>query len=295
MDPKVVIVFVFVVALLALLIGALRTPPEDLREQLAKGAHLRRDRTYSGLARKMRRAGFREIGPGALMVIVGLIAAFLVVLVLLFFRSSPWLLIPAVIAPPVILNLYLSGKERSYLRRCLNEMVPFMRKIEAQVRAGQNVQVAFANAVTDTPLYADILSEQVRSLQLNRPFVDVLHDTLEPLPLRAWYQLIQQIEMYATVGGQLEEILSDSANQLNTLLRLQAEIRADYSRIERQQYALLVIAVISVLGLWSAGMMSTLMSSTIGWVIIGAALAVMAAGVLFGRRQVKDIERRLDF
>jgi len=290
-----VIIFIFVVALLALLIGALRTPPEDLREQLAKGAHLRRDRTYSGLARKMRRAGFREIGPGALMLIVGLIAAFLVVLVLLFFRSNIWLLVPAVIAPPILLNLYLSGKERSYLRRCLNEMVPFMRKIEAQVRAGQNVQVAFANAVAETPLYADILSEQMRSLQLNRPFIEVLHDTLPALPLRAWYQLIQQIEMYSTVGGQLEEILADSASQLNTLLRLQAEIRADYSRIERQQYALLVIAVISVLGLWSAGMMASLMSSTIGWVIIGAALAVMAGGVLFGRRQVKDIERRLDF
>lgn len=295
MDSIAVIVFVFVVGLLALLIGALRTPPEDLRASLAQGAHLRRDKTYSGLSRKMRRAGFREIGPGALMLIMGLSAAFLVVLVLLFFRSTPWLVVPAVLAPPVFMNLYLSGKERSYLRRCLNEMVPFMRKIEAQVRAGQNVQVAFANAVTETPLYADVLSEPMQGLQLNRPFIEVLHETLEPLPLRAWYQLIQQIEMYSTVGGQLEDILSDSANQLNTLLRLQAEIRADYSRIERQQYALIVIAAIAVLGLFVSGLMTALLSSAIGWIFIGAAAACMAGGVLFGRRQVKDIERRLEF
>lgn len=249
---------------------------------------------YERLQVRLRRAGMSETTPGVFL--AGIVVPTAGVWILLFlWTGNPLngiILLPIAVAAGFI---FLTLRERSFMRRLSLEMVPFLRRLEAQVRAGRNIQQAFIDAVGDSVLIRQRLEAELLALKLNRPFGEVLRDCQQRIPLRSWSQFIRQIELYHAAGGDIVDLLADTVHQINTLLQLQAELRSEYSKIAKQQYILLFIAIAAFPALAAAGFLGQLTSSVIGLVALAAAIACMAAGVLYGQRQVKDIERKLDF
>lgn len=284
--------FLFAIGALLIFLGIVGRGPAD-RDAFAP-ARARRDSLYLRLERRLRLAGMRETAPGFFVACLAATAA--VAYGAVFFWTGSFraglIFIPLV---AVGFFVYLEVRQRSYVRRTTQEMVPFLRKIEANVSAGRSAERSFEDAVNETRLIRQALAQSVLELRLNRPFVDVLRESVRMLPLRSWQQFVNQMELHQQAGGNLAAIISDSVAQINTLLQLQAELRADYSRFSKQQYILLVISIAVFPLLAAAGLLPQLVDTLFGLVALVCGVLLMIAGFAYARLQLKDIDRRLDF
>lgn len=254
----------------------------------------RRDSLYQRLEHRLRRAGMRNVMPGFFVLVVFALCA------LVFGIGFLWTGNPLVglASLPVVLvgvYLYLSMRERAFVRRATHEMVPFLRKIEAFVAAGRNPEAAIVDAVEETTIIRSCLTQSVTEMRLNRPLDDVLRDSTEYLPLRSWRQFVSAMLLWHEGGGKIGSVLNDAVNQINTLIQLRAELAADYARFSKQQIVILVIAVGAFPLLAAAGLLPQLLGTVPGLIALLVGIGVMVAGFIYARANIKDIERRLDF
>lgn len=275
-----------------LLLGSLRGPAAVSPLQRAAA---RRQSMLERLQLRLRRAGMPDTNASlfALAVAGGMLVSFLVLAVL----TKTWYA-GVIVQPPLLFAVfaYLSARERSFVRRASEEMVPFLRKVESSVRAGRNAQTAFADALAETKLLSQALERTLIQLQLNRPFVDVLTESVELLPLRNWQSFVRYVEIHARAGGDLGNILSDAVEQINDQIMLQAEMRSLYGPIAKQQWILLGIAVGAApfMHFVMNGMIDPLFQSLGGMIALAVAIGLMFLGWFVGRINVKAIERRID-
>lgn len=278
-----------VVGLLLVMLAKLRNPmPEQF--EMAR----RKSGSYAQIQRRLRRAGLLQTTPGFAVVMVTTVTT-LIWLVVLLLTGSLYFGLAAVFLVPLGSWFYLVLRERSYLKRASGELVPFLRKIEAQVRAGRLPQAAFAQAVEEAKLLRPPLEDALIQLRLNKPFVEVLRESTTKLPLRSWEQFVRQLEIHAETGGDLAEIITDAVTQINRLIQLQARMRAEYATFAKQQYILVAVSIGVYPGLWMMGLLGELTGSLTGWAAIGIATTLMFLGVAYGQRSLRDIEQRLEF
>ncbi len=128
------------------------------------------------LQRRLRKAGMVDTTAGTFTYIIATICILVYVISLLVTGS----LYAGILLWPVIVLFavfFLSMRERSYIKRASNEIVPFLRKIESQVRSGRTAQAAFIEALEEAKLLRVALEKSLFELRLNRPFAQVLKDT----------------------------------------------------------------------------------------------------------------------
>lgn len=245
---------------------------------------------------RLRRAGFTETSPRlAITIILGVLGLAMVTLAVV----TGSLIAPFFVAPLILVGawVYLGWRERSFMTRVSNELIPFLRKIHSNVVSGRSVQGAFLEALKESKMINQALEASVVELQLNRPFIEVLHDSQERLPLRAWSQFVRQLELHYETGGDLGEVLTDTIEQIQVMMQLQSEMRAAYGKIAKQQNVLVFIGLgtIPIMQLLMPGAMGTLIGTSAGLIVLAIAAVCMVAGILIGLVMVRDIEAKLDF
>lgn len=286
--PTYAPVVVFLVGGLLLLLGLLRNP-----EREAFTVPARREGVYKRLQVQLRKAGMSRTTPAFFVSAVAAACAFSWVILFIWTGSA---VVALAAIPLVFFGAYalLVLRERSYMKRAAVELVPFLRKIEAQTLANKLPQAAVAEAIEESPLIGDALRPMLVELKLQRPFLEVLRESVELLPLRSWATFVRQLEIQAETGGNVNEVISDTVRTINQRLQLQARARAEYAGVAKQQYILIGIAALTFPALAFAGLLGQLTGSVDGWIAIAASIGLMVAGILYGQRALREIERRVE-
>jgi Flp pilus assembly protein TadB len=248
------------------------------------------------IQQSLRQAGIFDQTPT--FVLLGLLIATVVVAVVLvaLLHSIFW----AIPAPAIVFftfQLTLIRRQRGFMTRATDELVPFLNRISTSVKAGRPVQAAYIDAVHEANELRALLEDSAAKISSGMRFSDALLETLQVLPLRMWAVFVRQLELYDKTGGDVSSALEVSVQQINSMLALQAEARADYAIQARQQNLIILIALFGVAAfivVVNHNALHTLITYP-GIIGLFLGLGVMAAGIWFGRKQIRDIERKLSF
>lgn len=257
----------------------------------------RKLRLAGRLSRSLKLAGIYDQAP--LFMLVSLIVASLVLgALIMLLAGSPY----GILSGPVIVgftaNMYLIGRQRSFLVRASNELVPFLRRVEASVRAGRPVAGAYRDAVAETETLRLALDESAAKMSAGMPFIAALSETTEQLPLRMWIMFVRQLEIHETAGGNLAQAIAQTVTHIDTMLQLQAQARADYANQARQQKLIVLItfAALAVFVVFvNPSAIEKLTRNVLGIGMLCAGLGLILAGLWIGRKTLRDIDRRLNF
>lgn len=192
---------------------------------------------------------------------------------------------------------YIRRRQRRFLNKAAEELVPFLNRISTSVTAGKPAQQAYLDAVEESHWLRPILEDSAAQITAGRRFSHALLETLPLLPLRMWAVFVRQLELYEEVGGNVAESIERAVSQVNTMLQLQAEARADYAIQDRQQKIILIIISMGM-GYWvltNPSRFLAMLSSTPGLVGMFSGIIVMGLGMWFLNKQLRDVERKLAF
>lgn len=232
-------------------------------------------------------------------VLIGLVAASaLVGVVFALLASQPLLFVGGPIVVFGYAHFQLLKRQRQFLARASAELVPFLRRIEASVRAGRAAPLAYRQAVLETKTLQRVLMHSADEMAAGATFVEALRGTVHRLPLRMWFVFVRQMEIHEEAGGRLSESLGQTVQQINVMLQLQAQARADYATQARQQNLIVVIvfgALIFFAVAVSPNAVAQLWQTGIGIIASIVGLSLIGGGLWFGRKQLRDIDRRLNF
>lgn len=264
------------------------------RDSAFKPPSPKRPKFTQRLQRQLRRAGMTDTTPTAFMLVVGGIATMVyAAMTLLIGPFGAIFLVPIVF---VVAYLFLANRQRSYLKRSADEMVPFLRKIQSHVRTGGNAQSAFILAVSETTLIGPAIEPIVVQMKLNsKPFIELLGDSREYMPFRVWSTFVRSMEMHNEVGGALDRTLDDTVKQINTMIRLRATARRYYGPMKTQQYFMVgagaATAPISLVLM--GGLFFQMFESFFGWVMFFMGLIIQLFGLFIAQRIIASVEKRI--
>lgn len=202
----------------------------------------------------------------------------------------------AMFVAPVMLNFTLDRKARQLQQKLAARLVPFLRKIESQVRVGENPAKAFAIAANEDDLIRWTLRRELRDLELQKSFDEVLEDTLKRMPIRPWIQFVRSMQAFAESGGQLADILAANVSRINSQILLKQRLMGDVAQYRGQQVVILGFALVIpvVLGLTAGDTFGSLFSSPIGIIMLLFSIVLDVIAWQLTNRALKDVERRLE-
>lgn len=249
------------------------------------------------LQRALHSAGIFDQAPS--IYIIGIIASSAALaLTLVVFSGHIWAAIPAPFIVLAGVYLYLNNKQKRYLDRAHDELVPFLNRISTATAAKKPVQQAYMDAVEEADVLKEILSDSAAKIASGSPFIEALIETIPLLPIRMWAVFVRQLELYSETGGDIGETLDRTIRQVNSMISLQAEARADFAMQEKQQQLILLVPVALIL-IWifflpdGVKTMMLLVTTVSGWISLAIGLGLISFGVWFMKRQTKDIQERI--
>jgi len=209
----------------------------------------------------------------------------------------------AIFGPPLVIfgtQFYIYRRQRRFVSRAIDELVPFLNRMAAAAKAGLPPQQAYLDAVAESNVLRDVLGESAAKVSAGAPFIPTLVETLPELPLRMWATFVRQVELYEQTGGDVASGLERTVTQVNQMLQLQSEARAQVATQARQQHliiALLVAGLAAITLLMEGGWkrVSVLFTDPAGIIMGLIGLSLMLFGVWFLNKQIRDIERKLAF
>lgn len=249
------------------------------------------------LQRSLRLAGMYDKTPSVM--IIGLVGVTTVVgLVVGVITGNPLVALAAIPIVPAGAHYMLMMRQRQFVVRASDEIVPFLNRIATSVKAGRPVPQAYVQAVEESGELKRILAASAAKITSGARFSDAIVETIDALPLRMWSIFVRQVEAFDSGGGDLATGLEKTIKQINMVLQLNSEARADYATQARQQ-KLIVIIVIGGIAFFTLSvdpaMMKTLWTTPMGIIGMLVAFAVMGGGMWFSRKQMRDIEKKLNF
>lgn len=258
--------------------------PLDLRERMA---------------RALRAAGIFDQAPSLILIFLGCVTA-LVAILLTIALGFPWGLILAPVFVFTCTHLYLMHRQRQWIGRAHDELIPFFNRMATSIGGNMPAARAYTQAVMESTVLREVLEPSAAKLASGASFAPTLVETLPVLPLRMWSVFVRQIELYEEVGGDLGETIQSTVRQVNKMLQLQAEARADYAIQAKQQQLIILILISGFVGMVffvpnGKEMFATLLTSLPGLVGLCTGLAVIAFGLWFLNKQLRDVERKLNF
>jgi Flp pilus assembly protein TadB len=246
--------------------------------------------------RKLRLAGYYDQSPSFFL--VGMILAGLVVGFLLGAAISIYLIPLGPVLVSTLVLWHLGSREKNAVARASDEIIPFLRNIEAAVRAQQAAPMAYRRAVEKTKTLRPYLEPSVAQMISGVSFSEALHGTVERLPLRTWSIFVRQMELHERSGGPLADAIASTVRHLDMIIQLQSDARAQYAS---QAWQMRIITGISVGGTLVFGLLISpditilLFTTFMGYIALAVGLSVMAGGLWFGRKQLSAIARKLNF
>ena len=196
---------------------------------------------------------------------------------------------------PAVLYLLLIRRERSFLRRATKELIPFLNRFEANVRAKTPPSVAYMQAVENSNVLRMILGDSAAKMAAGTEFIPALSETLDRFPLRIWRIFVRQLETHDETGGDLAQALGTTVTELNEMISLTAEAAADTASDRFQQLLITLIVVGGIFGfslVIGREMMSRLWTTTFGVVGGVSGLTTMAGGFWYSLKVMRAVERR---
>lgn len=251
------------------------------------------------MSRALHAAGIFDKAPSLVLIALTLASAILGLLLATILGN-----VYAFIAgPPIVLvsaHLYLLSRQRSFLKRASDEMIPFLNKIATQVKAGKPAQQAYLDAVEESQVLREILEDSAAKISSGARFSHALLETLPLLPLRMWAVFVRQLELYEEAGGDLTTAIETTVSQVNSMLQLQAEARADYAIQAKQQKLILLIIAGGLAGFFfvipdGTTRVAQLVTTPFGLIGTLIGVGIMAFGLWFLNKQLRDVERKLAF
>lgn len=249
--------------------------------------------------RALQLAGVFETTPSLFVMSVAVVAVIAGVIIALS-TGSPW---TGLFGPPLVVlgvQAYIYRRQRRFIKRAIDELIPFLNRILTAVKSGRPAQEAYLDAVAEAKVLREILGESAAKIAAGAPFSETLVETLPALPLRMWSVFVRQLELYEQVGGDVAMAIERTVTQINQMLQLQREAAAEVAMQARQQQ--LIVAILGV-GLFltmfvvegGSERVALLYNNVVGAIGGLFGLMVMLFGVWFLNRQIRDIERKLAF
>lgn len=282
------VAFLGAVSVLLIVLGATRT-------RIPLGDVIEDDRLMDRLDRRMKRAGVVGITPSALLFAAVCIMVTVFAVMFLAFRNVALASFVTAILP-LLMVLDLDRRARHYQAKLAGCLVPFLRRIAAQVRTGQNPTKAFAVAATEDKLLSYALREQLADLQLNAPFDEVLRDTMNSIPLRPWVQFVRSMDRSAKSGGELAEILESNVERIQSHVVLRKRLMGDVGTYRAQQLVVVGFAALIPVAMFlmGPGMFQTTFTDPRGWISVGLAVAIDIFAIWMTNQAIRDVESRME-
>lgn len=250
-------------------------------------------------ANSLRKAGIFDKAP-SIYILAVLAATVALALFLIIYFKNPLAALPAPLIVFAGLQYYLNIKQRRFLDRAYDELIPFLNKIATSVAAGKPIQQAYIDSVDEANALNEILSDSAAKIAAGAPFAETLVETIPLLPLRMWAVFVRQLELYSETGGDFSGSLQSTIKQVNEMIQLQAEARADYSAQARQQQIIFLVPAAMIV-IWTfflpggAKTMSLLITTVPGLIALFSGLTILGFGFWFLNKQLKEIQSRLAF
>jgi Flp pilus assembly protein TadB len=258
-----------------------------------KGAGLR-----ERIKKSLHSAGLFDQAPSIIAIAL---VAIISITALIFFKFVGWPgIILAIVAVLFSAQMYLIHRQKAFMSRAHDEMVPFLNRIATSVGSGVPAPKAYMQAVEEANVLKEVLEESAAKIATGEKFTNALLETLPLLPLRMWAVFVRQIELYEEVGGDAETTIQATVNQVNQMLQLQAEARADFAAIVFQQRIIILIVVLGLVGLFlvlpnGSEMLMVLLTTPIGIFGLVIGISVILLGLWVVSRSLRDIERKMSF
>ncbi len=226
-------------------------------------------------------AGEAVLGAVGLSAVVGLLAA-------LFTRNPIFGLIAFVILVLIVIGAlnFLGGREK---RRFENQLPDTLTLISTSLRAGYSLLQAVEAVASEAPNpTAREFGRAIAEARLGRPVVQALQGITARSQSQDFDWAVMAIEIQREVGGNLAEVLQTVAETMRQRNRLKGEIRAltAEGRISAIVLGILPFAMAGFLWTTNPEYISTLFTTTFGFVAIGVGLLLMTAGIIWLRRIV---------
>lgn len=251
------------------------------------------------LVRSLRAAGIFEQAPSIVLVFLALATT---ILALLLFETTGTLWsVPGAVALVFFgVQWFLHSRQRAFMSRAHDELIPFLNRISTSVGAGVPLQAAYLQAVEDSNVLKEVLEDSAAKIASGYNFSEALLETLPLLPLRMWAVFVRQMEHYEEVGGDVKSTIQSTVVHINKMLQLQAETRADYAIQAKQQQLIIFILLAGFLGMVfivpnGKEMFHTLITTTGGIVGLTAGVSIIIFGLWFLNKQLRDVERKMAF
>jgi tight adherence protein B len=214
-------------------------------------------------------------------VVVGLLVA-------LFTRNPITGLVALVVAVLLVVAAlnFLGSREK---RRFENQLPDTLTLISTSLRAGYSLLQAVEAVASEAPNpTAREFGRAIAEARLGRPVVSALQGITTRTQSQDFEWAVMAIEIQREVGGNLAEVLQTVAETMRQRNRLKGEIRALTAEGRISAIVLGALPFVMALFLYSTnrGYISTLFSSTFGYIAVGIGLLLMAAGIVWLRRIV---------
>ena len=241
-------------------------------------------------------AGIFDRAPGLLLVSLASFSLMIGALAALVFNSLLAFFIGPILVP-LGAYFYVRERRRRFLERASDELVPFLNRIATAVISGQPSQQAYLDAVEESVWLREVLEDSAARISSGERFSHALLSTLPVLPLRMWSVFVRQLELYEEVGGDVGKAIEKSVSQVNTMLQLQAEARADFALQSWQQRVIILIVIGATLiwGMIDPARVSRVLGNPAGVIGLLIGLGIIVFGVWFLQKQLRDLERKLSF
>lgn len=193
----------------------------------------------------------------------------------------------------VLLTVYFRFKERRWLQSAEESLPEFLRGVTSALRAGSSLSQAMSLVAQETsgPL-GDEVRRIVKREALGFGTAETLEEMSRRIPSRDLGLAVMAITIQREVGGSLAEVLENITHTIVDRQRLKAEIRVLSAQGRYSGWLLTVLPFGLGLLLWftDPSYMGSLLSTHVGWAMLGGSLVSVTIGGVIINRLVKAPE-----
>ena len=224
------------------------------------------------------------------LIVFELLLSSTMVLVSVRLGQWPWLL-PAGVAPfcPAIALKRLVSRRVAAIER---QVEPWINTVANALRASPSLGDAIASSATLLqPPMSQELDVLVKEYELGTPLDEALENLSERVGTRTLSATVQALKIARRSGGNLTELLQNSAESLREFARLEGVVRTKTAEGKAQVFVIGVIPLPMVLSInWlDPGFFEPLLHSLLGQLVISIALVLWLAAVLLARK-ILDVD-----
>jgi tight adherence protein B len=177
-------------------------------------------------------------------------------------------------------------------RTFATQLDPTLRIIASALRAGQSLPIAMASVGLDAePPMSEELARITNEARVGRDIVAAMHESAERMQSEDLRWFAEAVEVQRDTGGNLNDIIDTVAETIRDRSEIREKIRANASEGKASAWVLMALPVVLgiVYNVVRPGYLDPLLTSTVGQVMIGLAVALYVASFLW-MRAIVDIK-----